>query len=213
MKKIVISCGLVLIIALSANFSFALLLDRGKGLVYDSDLNITWLSDGNYSKTSGYDDDGHMVWSEAYAWVNQLEYAGYSDWRLPFTESLYENSDGAPFAENEMLSLYNNLNDNPSLWSLFSNIYSGEIREEPGGIGNAYWSSQILNPIYEGWAYRFYFSDGQAWGEDSTEYWQNFSMAVRDGDVATPVPEPSTFLLLCCGLTGLCFYTRNRKKA
>ena len=32
----------------------AALFDRGGGLIYDSDLDITWLKDGNYAQTSGY---------------------------------------------------------------------------------------------------------------------------------------------------------------
>ena len=63
----------------------ALLYDRGGGLIYDSDQNITWLQDANYAKTSGYDSDGRMTWDNAVAWANQLEYQGYKDWRLPTT--------------------------------------------------------------------------------------------------------------------------------
>lgn len=61
----------------------AALLDRGGGLIYDDVLNVTWLQDANYARTSGYDSDGFMTWYEASAWVEQLKYAGYSDWRLP----------------------------------------------------------------------------------------------------------------------------------
>ena len=44
-----------------ATISEAALIDRGNGLLYDPDLDITWLADGNYAKTSGYDDDGKMT--------------------------------------------------------------------------------------------------------------------------------------------------------
>ncbi|MFO1404332.1 MAG: hypothetical protein U1E96_07105 [Azonexus sp.] len=70
----------------------AALLDRGGGLIYDSDLNITWLKDANYAATqfaasSGAqgDADGLMNWSAANAWAAGLTYGGYSDWRLPTT--------------------------------------------------------------------------------------------------------------------------------
>ena len=46
-------------------------------------LNITWLQDANYAKTSGYDSDGQMEWNVAVAWADGLVYGGYSDWRLP----------------------------------------------------------------------------------------------------------------------------------
>ena len=58
------------------------LIDRGGGLIYDSTLNITWLQDANYAKTSGYDADGRMTWSAANTWAANLVYGGYGDWRL-----------------------------------------------------------------------------------------------------------------------------------
>ena len=61
----------------------AALHNRGGGMIYDDVLDITWLWDANYAKTSGYDSDGLMNWYEAMAWVEQLNYGGYNDWRLP----------------------------------------------------------------------------------------------------------------------------------
>ena len=61
----------------------AALYDRGSCLIYDDVLNITWLNDANYAMTSGYDADGLMDWSDATAWAEQLEYGGFTDWRLP----------------------------------------------------------------------------------------------------------------------------------
>lgn len=50
---------------------------------YDSTLNITWLADWNYAKTSGHDADGVMTWSEAVSWAADLTVGTYSNWRLP----------------------------------------------------------------------------------------------------------------------------------
>lgn len=67
----------------------AALYDRGGGLIYDDVLNVTWLQDANYAKTSGYDADGKMNWTAATAWAANLSYYDsvrnitYSDWRLP----------------------------------------------------------------------------------------------------------------------------------
>ncbi|MBI5096612.1 MAG: DUF1566 domain-containing protein, partial [Nitrospirae bacterium] len=61
----------------------AILIDRGNGMIYDTDLDITWLQNANYAKTSGYDSDGRMTWNEANIWANNLVYGGYRDWRLP----------------------------------------------------------------------------------------------------------------------------------
>ena len=60
----------------------ASLVDRGSGMLYDNVLNITWLQDANYAKTSNYDADGRMTWSAAKTWADNLVYGGYSDWRL-----------------------------------------------------------------------------------------------------------------------------------
>ncbi len=67
----------------------AALYDRGGGLIYDSALNVTWMKDANYAKTSGYDADGLMTWSQSMTWAANLGYydsvrgVTYTDWRLP----------------------------------------------------------------------------------------------------------------------------------
>lgn len=54
---------------------------------YDTALNITWLADANYAKTSGYSPDGLMAWDNAIAWANNLSFTDgvnvYDNWRLP----------------------------------------------------------------------------------------------------------------------------------
>src|SRR6185436_6873524 len=59
------------------------LIDRGFGLIYDSERDITWLQDVNYAKTSGHSRDGQMTWPAAMAWVKSLSYRGIRGWRLP----------------------------------------------------------------------------------------------------------------------------------
>ncbi len=75
-----------------STLSFALLLspaahaqlfDRGGGLIYDSDQDITWIADPGIVENSGYDTGGRLNWHEAKTFVDNLEYAGYTDWRLP----------------------------------------------------------------------------------------------------------------------------------
>jgi hypothetical protein len=66
----------------------ATLWDRGGGLIYDSGLNVTWLQDANYAKTSEYDVNG-MNWQQAMGWAENLTYydsvrnVTWADWRLP----------------------------------------------------------------------------------------------------------------------------------
>lgn len=82
------SAGLVLVTVLALPAQAALI-DRGGGLIYDDVLNITWLQDANYAKTSGYDTNGLMNWQDAVAWAANLTYydsvrgVTYDDWRLP----------------------------------------------------------------------------------------------------------------------------------
>lgn len=68
-------------------------------LVYDDVLDITWLQDANYPKTSGYAaanatgsqnssttsilTSGEMGWDAAQTWVSNLSYKGITGWRLP----------------------------------------------------------------------------------------------------------------------------------
>ena len=74
---------------LSYGTAHAALIDRGGGLIYDDVLNVTWLQDANYAKTSGYDADGEMTWSWAVRWADELSYydsvrgTTHTDWRLP----------------------------------------------------------------------------------------------------------------------------------
>lgn len=81
--------GLALLGALSSGAAQAALHDRGGGLLYDDVLDVTWLADANYAKTSGYDADGLMTWQQALTWAANLSYhdsvrgVTYDDWRLP----------------------------------------------------------------------------------------------------------------------------------
>jgi hypothetical protein len=64
-------------------FFTPLLIDRGRGLLYDVERNLTWLQDTNYAKTVGRSPDGQMTWDDAKAWVARLNYRGITGWRLP----------------------------------------------------------------------------------------------------------------------------------
>jgi hypothetical protein len=87
MKRILIKA--VALMALSSGAAQAALHDRGGGLVYDDVLNVTWLGDANYAKTSGYGADGRMSWTAAKTWADNLSFydsvrnVTYTDWRLP----------------------------------------------------------------------------------------------------------------------------------
>lgn len=87
--------ALLVVLSILCGFTisaYAVLIDRGGGMIYDTDLNVTWLQDANYARTSGYDADGLMTRNETNIWVNNLIYGGYDDWRLPTADPSCEGS-------------------------------------------------------------------------------------------------------------------------
>ncbi len=96
MRKILMLLASLLTLMLLASPSSAILIDRGGGMIYSTNLDITWLQDANYARTSGYDVDGLMNWEEAMAWADNLSYGGYSDWRLPTFDAANPDAREAP---------------------------------------------------------------------------------------------------------------------
>ncbi|MBI5192266.1 MAG: DUF1566 domain-containing protein [Nitrospirae bacterium] len=210
MRKSILKCIFVYLFLPFSLMAFTLLvgsqplhaelIDRGGGMIYDTDLNITWLKDANYAKISGYDADGLMTWSEAMTWADNLVYGGYSDWRLPVT-----------------------LQPDPScIWPLTSNGFNCRGSEighlyytELGNLGGpgsplpntgpfsnidlsyaSYWSSTLwaTDPYF---AWNFYFGYGEQKSNDKLSNYY-YAWAVRDGDVISsstdstpPSPVPN----------------------
>ena len=71
-NKITVAFSLALGVASSS--ASATLQVRPGGMIYDTDINITWLANPPSQK---------MTWSDAVSWASNLLIAGYSDWRLP----------------------------------------------------------------------------------------------------------------------------------
>ncbi|MFM8332748.1 MAG: DUF1566 domain-containing protein [Candidatus Methylumidiphilus sp.] len=205
-------CAAVLVILMSfAASASANLFSRPGGMVYDSDLNITWLQDGNYAKTSGYDADGLMDWSTAMAWADNLVYGGYSDWRLPTT--------GTPDASCDEFN-YNCIGS--ELGYLFYHDL-GVIAHNTATTGNALELAKFVNmQTYVYWsateystsstAMTFIFGNGyEGLGGEGTEF---NAWAVRTGDVAA-VPLPATTWLFGSALAslGVLGSRKSRRKA
>jgi hypothetical protein len=84
MKKQFLGKAITLIAASSMLVSLssqAGLIDRGNGMIYDDVLDVTWLQDADYAKTSGFDADGLINWNTASSWASSVVYGGFDDWR------------------------------------------------------------------------------------------------------------------------------------
>jgi hypothetical protein len=83
MRKICISLITVMLVLGLSISTHAVLIDLGGGMIYSTDLDLTWLQDANYAQTSGFSPDGLMTWDEANTWATNLVYGGVGGWRLP----------------------------------------------------------------------------------------------------------------------------------
>ncbi len=75
--KNVLSISTLNILLFSTVTPYADIIDRGNGLIYDSDQDLTW--------TQNADINGKMPQQTAVEWAETLVYQGFDDWRLPST--------------------------------------------------------------------------------------------------------------------------------
>ena len=83
--KLILGASILLLVSGQVNVA---LFDRGDGLIYDDVFAITWMQNANVASWTGVDTDGvasTLTWSDALAWSDALEFAGHSNWRLPFS--------------------------------------------------------------------------------------------------------------------------------
>lgn len=201
--------SLIFGLTVSAN---ADLFDRGGGLIYDSDLDITWLQNANYA-------GGPLSLGQAQQWVEDLEYQGYNDWRLP--SALNQDgsgpdstspSGGGPYIvdDSEMGHLYfvelgNALNGPLTNIGPFQNVLDDTEGNEL--LSGHYWYAESGDPPYGSLQWMFSFNDGYQtlsglWGSPA------YAWAVRDGD-SVPVPVPGALILAGIGI-GFASWLDNR---
>lgn len=155
---------------------------------YDTELDITWLRDANVN--------GAMNWWNAVAWADGYSFGGYSDWRLPSSDTC----SGYNCAGSEMGHLWYVELGNPAGGPMtntgrFVNLLSSD-----------YWSGTEYAPdTYHAWEFRTNFGHQGWYGKPNAHY----AMAVRGGDVPA-IPEPATTGLMLAGLIALAAKRRRR---
>ncbi|MDH5254736.1 MAG: PEP-CTERM sorting domain-containing protein [Gammaproteobacteria bacterium] len=201
----------------------AALIDRGGGLIYDDDRNITWLANANYGAGSSFDDgfsnsDGLMTWQSAIDWAAQLSYfdnvrgATYTDWRLAATPPAPDNTCTIP------QPAFGTGCTGSELGHMFKLELGGTVTDPlgpnpapgPGPFtnlqGDGYWSGTSFDAT-NAYVVNFGFSGQQAADNKALGY---YAWAVRDGDVSA-VPAPGALWLLGTGV--LCLAGRVRGRA
>ncbi len=204
---------------LGGTAAHAALIDRGNGLIYDTTLNITWLADWNYAKTSGFHADGAMDWDTANSWASGLVYGGFDDWRLPTALNTALNSalnaDGSgpcgpafDCVESAMCHmLYNNwgatrgqdffMGSNAENLALFTNVQAG-----PHWFGTEYAPDRDS-------AWFLYTASTGGFQTYVSKRPPLFAVGVRNGDV----PEPQSVALMMAGLVAMVMVRRRTRFA
>ena len=193
-----VSAGVAALFFAMCGSAQADLVDRGSGLIYDTDLNVTWAANANIN--------GAMDWNTASTWAAGLVYGGISGWRLPTADpscGLAYNCTGSEmghlfYSELGGVAGINIATTHNANYSLFSNV-----------VFNDYWLGTEYAPNTElGWDFN------TSVGRQDANYKYNdlYAWPVHDGDVAAPIPEPETYAMLLAGLSLLGFMGRRGKQ-
>lgn len=220
-----------------SSVSYSALHDRSGGLIYDDVLDVTWLQDANYAKSSGYDSDGLMSWNSAKVWADSLvihdgiRHVDYTDWRLPKTLS-----DGIPFhygwwwlsesypsiVQTELSYMYyENLGlkgydscggcwqGNFGIFGVSNTIGQNNVGPVNNLQSGFYYTDLIYTPQEYNRTLPWVFSTNTG-NHHTAQFGDSYVWVLRDGDVAA-IPEAETYSMLLAGLSLIVFMVRRRK--
>lgn len=212
----------------STGANAALVSVQGGQAVYDTVLNVTWLSDANYALTSGFapgifpvSQPGQMSWAQANSWIASLNaenggkgHLGYNDWRLPSTRqpdascSIQDStgSYGNNCTGSEMGYLFYELGGIAG--SSITTTHNSNYNLFSNFQSSVYWSG-TPSPVLRNTAYAWQFDFANGSQGYSPQFSSFYAMAVA-GPV---VPVPTAALLFGSGLLALVGTARKRKKA
>jgi len=195
-NKSLTALSVAALFAISSQANAGLIKNTDDNLIYDTESDITWLTDTNYSKTDGTDSDGKMLWDDSKTWAVNLDVFGSIEWRLPtWTEALALQS------SSENFGLFDNLPGDFNVaqyWTSTENFGSTDER--------AYWfriDGSSGPVITQGTAKRF------TWAVVSGDFANIQGIA---GGVDATVPEPASMGIFALGLAGLA-YRRKQLQA
>lgn len=240
----------VLAIGLLSGAAQAALVDRGNGMVYDTDRNITWLANGSLFKTQfdadpgvvadviahvptvsngrtthalisdDFRSNGLLTWWGAMAWAENLQYGGFSDWRLP--TSMQPDAGCTGQNRNANLS-YGYGCTGSELGHLFydelGGIAGNDLQVQHNASFNLftqvktdYWTATPL--IFPGAGDGAFLLDMHS-GEQQIGQpaFTSYAWAVRDGDIAAAVPLPTGGALAVAALVALAAVRRQHRPA
>lgn len=205
----------LIILVLSTSVNAALVSRLGGLAYYDTEADLTWLTDANYAFTSGYRtrvEDGRMRWDQANNWASTLEVEGVTGWRLPTTlqpdpscSNQDNGSNGFSCSGSELGNMFNTVIG--SGWSGVSwELTTNSDYDLFENIQHVFWSgTEDGLDASQAWAFSTY--NGATLSHPiNTSY---FAWAVHDGDVSA-VPVPAAMWLFGSGLIGLVGFARRK---